>query len=136
MKEDPHIIRLLKNVKSEFDKQKARRHITDDERRQIVERMVSSTLDLAPKNWRKLINEETNLRADWRREKIHFLEDFIGVQATRASRMSPSQGFVMQRKLQLEREKSRAGRGGGGGVVTFFTPPPQLFLQPGSIREK
>ena len=41
MKEDPHIIRLLKNVKSEFDKQKARRHITDDERRHIVEGMVS-----------------------------------------------------------------------------------------------
>ena len=70
MREDVHIITALKNGKAEYDKQKARKHLTEDEKKQIAAGLSCSTLELAPKNWKKVINAENNLRAACRREKI------------------------------------------------------------------
>ena len=79
---------------------------------------VSQTLDFA--NWRKIMNEES-LRADWRKEKIGYLEDYIGSGATRTARMSENQGFVLHRRLQLVGE--------GVSSNSFPPPPPKFFLQ-------
>ena len=124
MREDVHIITALKNVKAEYDKQKARKHLTEDEKKQIAAGLSCSTLDLAPKNWKKVINAENNLRAAWRREKIAFLEDYIGEEATRRSRMSASQGFVMLRRMHLESQSSEHQEREGEGMSSNSSPLP------------
>ena len=106
-------MRMLKNVKVQFDKQKARKLLTVDEKKEVAGKFTSQTLDFASTNWRKIINEE-NLRADWRKEKIGYLEDYIGSGATRTARMSENQGFVLHRRLQLV----------GEGVSSNSLPPP------------
>ena len=104
LKEDYSILRILKTAKGAYDKLRGRKHLTVEEKMPLIEEMTTSTLDLAAKDWKKLINEDRSLSASWRRQKIQYLEDFIGTSATRTARLSdlPS---VKQMALELEWER-------------------------------
>ena len=42
-----------------------------------------TTFNLAAADWRDKVNQDRRLRADWRKEKLAFIEDCIGSEATR-----------------------------------------------------
>ena len=69
----------------------------------VAETFASTTLNFAAANWQKAINEE-KMRADWRQQKIAFLSDYIGSEASRTATMSENQGFVVQRRVELAGE--------------------------------
>ena len=88
LKEDYGIMRTLRSAKAAFDKLRAKKHLKVDEKMLLIEEMMTSTLDLSPKDWKKIINEDRSLSADWRKEKIEYLEDYIGTFATRTARLA------------------------------------------------
>ena len=119
LKEDYGILRILKTAKAAYDKLRGRKHLTVEEKMLLIEEMTSSTLDLAAKAWRKIINEDRSLSASWRSQKIQYLEDFIGTSATRTARLSDL-SFVKQMALELEWERSEKE---GEGVSLHSSPP-------------
>ena len=42
-----------------------------------------TTFNLAAADWRDKVNQDRRLRADWRKEKLAFMDDYIGSEATR-----------------------------------------------------
>ena len=78
----------------------------------VAENFSSTTLNLAPRNWLQAINEDkTGMRSDWRQEKIAFISDYIGVDATRTMTMSETQGFVRQSRADFAGEPSTSPPG-------------------------
>ena len=45
--------------------------------------LSKTTFNLAAVDWRDKVNQDRRLRADWRKEKLAFIEDCIGSEATR-----------------------------------------------------
>ena len=129
LKEDYSILRILKSTKAAYDKLRGRKHLTVEEKMPLVEEMTSSTLDLAAKDWKKFINQDQSLSASWRREKIQYLEDFIGISATRTARLKDL-GFVKQMALWERREKD------GEGVSSYSSPPPSSSSSSNSNRDE
>ena len=116
LKCDRQILELLKSLKTRFDKERKRRSMTDDEERRVAENFSSTTLNLAPRNWLQAINEDkTGMRSDWRQEKIAFLSDYIGADATRTMTMSETQGFVRQSRADFAGEPSTSPLEAEGG---------------------
>ena len=105
LKNDRSLLDVLKVVKKKYDRERVRKQkgMTEEEERRIAETFASTTLNLAAANWQKAINEE-KMRADWRQEKIAFLSDYIGSEASRTATMSENQGFVVQRRVELAGE--------------------------------
>ena len=110
LRDDYGILRTLKATLAAFKKQRGRKRLTVEEKMPLIDQMTSSTLDLSPRDWKKLINQDRSLSASWRQEKIQYLEDFLGTSATRTSRLS-DQGFVKQRLLVQELEREEEGEG-------------------------
>ena len=50
---------------------------------EVVRLLKRTTLNLAAENWKQKALQDRSLRADWKQEKINFLEDFIGGEASR-----------------------------------------------------
>ena len=120
LKDDYGILRILRSTKAAYDKLRGRKRLTVEEKMPLVEEMTSSTLDLAPKDWKKFINEDRSLSASWRREKIQYLEDFIGTSATRTARLKDL-SFVKQMALEVEWESREKE---GEGVSSHSSPSP------------
>ena len=122
LKNDRYLLEVLKKVKQKFDKERARKQkkgMTDEEERRVAETFSSSTLNLAAANWLKAITQE-KMRADWKQQKIAFLSDYIGSEASRSARMTENQGFVVHRRVEL----------GGEGVSSYSSPLPQAWGRP------
>ena len=118
LKKDRYLLDVLKQVKRKFDRERARkqRGMKDEEERRVAETFSSTTLNLSAANWRKAITEE-KMRADWKQQKIAFLSDYIGNEASRSARMTENQGFVVQRRVELAGE--------GVSLQSSPLPPPR-----------
>merc|ERR1719234_1661795 len=53
-----------------------------------------TTINLAAVDWRDKVNQDRRLRADWRNEKLSFIDDYIGSEATRSCTYDSSSNFV------------------------------------------
>ena len=42
-----------------------------------------TTFNFAAADWRDKVNQDRRSRADWRKEKLAFMDDYIGSEATR-----------------------------------------------------
>ena len=51
--------------------------------RSVASSPSRTTFNLAAADWRDKVNQDRRLRADWRKEKLAFMDDFIGSEATR-----------------------------------------------------
>ena len=83
LKLDNNIIRLMKDVKAKFDKAKANKRMSAAKICEIVTELKESTMNLAAADWRLKVNEDYSVNAAWRQEKVAFVEDYIGREATR-----------------------------------------------------
>ena len=79
----------------------------------------STTLNMAPSNWRKRVLEDKVMSREWKLAKIALLEDYIGEEATRTAVVAPEDpNIAMARSYQERREqekgpeKRRRGRPG------------------------
>ena len=48
-----------------------------------VKELKDSTMNLAAIDWKLKVNKDYSLNAAWRQEKVAFVEDYIGREATR-----------------------------------------------------
>ena len=80
---DNNIFRMLKDMKAKFDKAKANKRMSAAKRCEIVTELKESTMNLAAADWRLKVNKDYSLNAAWRQEKVAFVEDYIGREATR-----------------------------------------------------
>ena len=46
---------------------------------EVVRLLKRTTFNLAAENWKQKALQDRSLRADWKQEKINFLEDYIGM---------------------------------------------------------
>ena len=83
LKLENNIIRLMKDVKAKFDKAKANKRMSAAKRCEVVTELKDSTMNLAAADWRLRVNKDYSLNAAWRQEKVAFVEDYIGREATR-----------------------------------------------------
>ena len=83
LKLDKDIIRLMKDVKAKFDKARANTRMSAAEKCEVVTGLMESTMNLAAADWRLKVNKDYTLNAAWRQEKVAFVEDYIGKEATR-----------------------------------------------------
>ena len=81
LKIDKDIIRMMKDVKGKFDK--ARGKMSAAKKDELVTSLKETTLNIAASNWKQKVNQDSSLNAAWRQEKIDFIEDYIGREATR-----------------------------------------------------
>ena len=65
LRDDYGILRTLKATLAAFKKQRGRKHLTVEEKMPLIDQMTSSTLDLSPRYWKKLINQDRSLMASW-----------------------------------------------------------------------
>ena len=80
---DKHIIRKLINLKASFDKKKNNPRIKAEEKERFVNKLKTTTMNLAPLDWERTILREQFLTASTNRERVRVLQDYIGDQATR-----------------------------------------------------
>ena len=85
LKLDNNIIRLMKHVKAKSDKARANKRMSAADKWQVVTELKESTMNLAAADWRLKVNKDYPLNAAWRQEKVAFLEDYIGREATRSN---------------------------------------------------
>ena len=85
LKSDNNIIRLMKDVKAKFDKARANKRRSAAEKCEVVTGLKESTMNLAAADWRLKVNKDYSLNGAWRQdqEKVAFVEDYIGKEATR-----------------------------------------------------
>ena len=81
LKIDKDIIRMMKDVKAKFDK--ARGKMSAAKKDELVTSLKETTLNIAASNWKQKVNQDSSLNAAWRQEKVAFIEDYIGREATR-----------------------------------------------------
>ena len=81
LKIDKDIIRMMKDVKTRFDK--GRGKMTAVKKNELVTNLKETTLNIAASNWKSKVNQDCSLNAAWRQEKIAFVEDYIVREATR-----------------------------------------------------
>ena len=77
MQSDKNILRMMKGTKQKFDKMKKNGNLIE------ASALSRTTFNLAAPDWRDKVNQDRRLRADWRKEKLAFIEDCIGSEATR-----------------------------------------------------
>ena len=85
LKLDNNIIRLMKHVKAKSDKARANNRMSAADKWQVVTELKESTMNLAAADWRLKVNKDYPLNAAWRQEKVAFVEDYIGREATRSN---------------------------------------------------
>ena len=83
VKLDNHILRLMKDVKGKFDKARANKRMSEVKKCEVVRELKESTLNLAAADWKLKVNRDYSLNAAWRQEKVAYVEDYIGREATR-----------------------------------------------------
>ena len=73
MQSDKNILHMMKKSKQKFDSGN------------LIEAssLSRTTFNLAAADWRDKVNQDRRLRADWRKEKLAFMDDYIGSEATR-----------------------------------------------------
>ena len=69
--------RWWKKTKQKFDKMKISGNLIE------ASSPSRTTFNLAAADWRDKVNQDRRLRADWRKEKLAFMDDYIGSEATR-----------------------------------------------------
>ena len=67
----------MKETKEKFDRMKKNSNIIE------ASSLRRTTINLAAVDWRDKVNQDRRLRADWRKEKLAFIDDYIGSEATR-----------------------------------------------------
>ena len=77
MQLDKNILQLMKKTKQKFDKMKISGNLIE------ASSPSRTTFNLAAADWRDKVNQDRRLRADWRKEKLAFMDDYIGSEATR-----------------------------------------------------
>lgn len=83
LKPDRDVIKLMKDVKEKFDKVKWSSKLSTEKKDEQVSTLKKTTLNLAAADWKVGVNQDRSLNADWRQEKLLFIEDYIGRNATR-----------------------------------------------------
>ena len=68
-------------VKAKFNK--ARGKMSEVKKDELVTSLKETTLNIAASNWKQKVNQDCSLNAAWRQEKVEFIEDYIGREATR-----------------------------------------------------
>ena len=48
-----------------------------------INKIRSTTFNIAPSDWRQRVVEDVGLMADWRKRKIAQIEDYIGKESSR-----------------------------------------------------
>ena len=77
MQSDKNILQMMKKTKQKFDKMKISGNLIE------ASTQIRTTIKLAAADSRDKVNQERRLRADWRKEKLAFMDDYIGSEATR-----------------------------------------------------
>ena len=77
LQSDKNILQMMKKTKQKFDKMKISGNLIE------ASSLSRTTFNLAAADWRDKVNQEWGLRADWRKEKLAFMDDYIGSEATR-----------------------------------------------------
>ena len=67
----------MKETKEKFDRMKKNSNLIE------ASSLRRTTINLAAVDWRDKVNQDRRLRADWRNEKLAFIDDYIGSEATR-----------------------------------------------------
>ena len=80
---DNDIVRKLKTLKATFDKMKNNPRVKAEEKAKFVNKLQTTTMNLAPLGWERIILREQFLTSSTNRERIRVLQDFIGKTATR-----------------------------------------------------
>ena len=83
LKPDKHIVEMMKDTKQKFDKVKNNKKLSMEKKEEVVSFLTRTTFNLAAADWREKAKQDRSLRADWKQEKINFLEDYIGGEASR-----------------------------------------------------
>ena len=68
LKSDKYILQLMKETKQKFDRMKKNGNLIE------ASSLRKTTFNLAAVDWRDKVNQDRRLRADWRREKLAFIE--------------------------------------------------------------
>ena len=77
LQSDKNILQLMKKTKQKFDKMKMSGNLIE------ASSLSRTTFNLAAADWRDKVNQDRRLKADWRKEKLAFMDDYIGSEATR-----------------------------------------------------
>ena len=77
LKSDKYILQVMKETKQKFNRMKKNGNLIE------ASSLRKTTFNLAAVDWRDKVNQDRRLRADWRKEKLAFIEDYIGCKATR-----------------------------------------------------
>ena len=77
MQSDKNILQMMKKTKQKFDKMKISGNLIE------ASSLSRTTFNLAAADWRDKVNQDRRLRADCRKEKLAFMDDYIGSEATR-----------------------------------------------------
>ena len=67
----------MKETKEKFDRMKKNSNLIE------ASSLRRTTINLAAVDWRDKVNQDRRLIADWRNEKLAFIDDYIGSEATR-----------------------------------------------------
>ena len=74
LKSDKHILEMMKDTKQKFDKAEKNKKLSTEKKDEVVRLLKRTTF-----NWKQKALQDLSLRADWKQEKINFLEDYIGM---------------------------------------------------------
>lgn len=122
--EDKDIVTLLVKVKKKFDAKKnydKKGKFNKESKEKFINELETTTMNLAPRNWRERIQGDKALRAEVRQRKAAVLEDFIGCNSTRCWCCWCGGGGAGAGLVEVEVLVwwCWCGRGGGAGVVVL-----------------
>ena len=84
--DDKDIVTMLVKVKKKFDAKKnydKKGKFKEEAKAKFIRDLETTTMNLAPRNWRERIQGDKVMRAEARQRKAAVLEDFVGCNSTR-----------------------------------------------------
>ena len=85
MTDDKNILASMEKIKKDFDSKRRNKKLSEEGKIEYLAALHSTTLSMAPENWKKRLLEEKGMRREWKMAKIALLEYYIGEGATRYS---------------------------------------------------
>ena len=109
MTDDKNILASMEKIKKNFDSKRRNRKLSEDGKVEYLAVLHSTTLNMAPSNWRKRVLEDKVMSREWKLAKIALLEDYIGEEATKTAVVAPEDSNIAMARSYQERREQEQG---------------------------